>query len=77
MPSIKNNTLLYIAKPSGNFEPGVHTKYVEEEIDLDTVPLNGGVLIKTIALSSDPYILYRTLGPKMPSFCQPLDIGSS
>ena len=77
MPTVKNGTVYYAAHPVDKIVPGVTTKYVEDEIDLQTVPLNGGVLIKVIALSSDPYMRYRMREPesKHATFCPPLKIG--
>ena len=75
MPSIKNGTLIYVAHPEKNIDPAVHLKYVEKDIDLDTVPLNGGVLIKTLYLSSDPYVRYRMRDPKVDSFVPPIALG--
>ncbi|KAJ3557484.1 hypothetical protein NM688_g1449 [Phlebia brevispora] len=71
MPLTRNGTLLYIQHPAPHSPliPGVHTLYVEEDIDLEYAPLNGGVLIKTIAFSSDPYLRYRMRNPAEPSFC--------
>ena len=41
-------------------EPEKHTTYdASQTIDPDTVPLNGGFLLKTLVISIDPYI--RTL----------------
>ena len=37
-------------------EPGKTTIYDEPEIDFDTASLDGGVLIKTLVLSVDPYM---------------------
>ena len=75
MPAVRNGTVLYVQEPKDDIEPGVHLKYVEETIDLDTIPLNGGVLVKTLALSSDPYIRYRMREPHLPSFCPPIKLG--
>ena len=75
MPSVKNGTVIYAAEPDKHIDPEVHTKYVENEIDLDNVPLNGGVLIKTLYLSSDPYMRYRFREPDVPEFCPPILIG--
>jgi NADPH-dependent curcumin reductase CurA len=36
--------------------PGRTTQTVKGEIDLDTVPLDGGVLIRTLVLAMDPYL---------------------
>ena len=72
MSIVTNGRLLYVAHPMVFQEPGVHTKYVEEELDLDSVPLNGGILIKTLALSSDPYIRARMRDPSIPNIFPPL-----
>ena len=61
---VKNGTILYAQKPTGLIEPGITVKYVEQEIDLENVPLNGGVLVKVIAMSSDPYMRYRMREPE-------------
>ena len=38
-------------------EPGKTTVYDESQtIDLDNVPLNGGVLVKTLIVGADPYL---------------------
>lgn len=38
-------------------EPGKTTVYDESQtIDLDSVPLNGGVLVKILVVSIDPYL---------------------
>ncbi|GJE93759.1 NADP-dependent oxidoreductase [Phanerochaete sordida] len=63
MPVVKNGTVYYVQQPADLIVPGETVKYVEEEIDLDNVPLNGGVLLKTVALSSDPYMRYRMREP--------------
>lgn len=75
MPSVTNGRLLYTAHPTGFQEPGVHTQYVEEQIDLDAIPLNGGVLIKTLALSADPYLRMRMRDPKVDMTFPPFVIG--
>jgi hypothetical protein len=41
-------------------EVGVHFKYDESQtIDLDAAPIDGGFLVKTLALSLDPYMRGR------------------
>jgi len=74
MPVVKNGTVYYVKQPTDNIVPGETVKYVEEEIDLDNVPLNGGVLLKAIAVSSDPYMRYRMREPESNRnvFCPPL-----
>ncbi|EKM60518.1 uncharacterized protein PHACADRAFT_110008 [Phanerochaete carnosa HHB-10118-sp] len=75
MPTVKNGSVVYAAHPEGHIEPDVHLKYIESEIDLESMPLNGGVLLKTIALSSDPYLRYRMRDPNVPHFVPAFDLG--
>lgn len=75
MPVVTNGRVIYVEHPKAYYEPGVHTKYVEEQLDTDTVPLNGGVLIKTLLISADPYMRYRMRDPSVPHFSPALVIG--
>ncbi|KIP01974.1 hypothetical protein PHLGIDRAFT_112558 [Phlebiopsis gigantea 11061_1 CR5-6] len=57
MASIKNGRALFNEIPSAYPEPGKTTVYDESEtIDPETVPLNGGFIVKTLVLSVDPYL---------------------
>lgn len=58
VPRISPNSFDLIGVlPEGYPEPGKHTIYDGSEvIDPDTVPLNGGILLKTLVVSIDPYI---------------------
>ena len=48
--------------------PGQHIIYDESQtIDLDNVPVNGGILVKILALSIDPYLRRMMVDPKIPS----------
>ncbi|EKM60524.1 uncharacterized protein PHACADRAFT_167865 [Phanerochaete carnosa HHB-10118-sp] len=67
--------VIYAAHPEGHIEPDVHLKYVESEIDLESVPLNGGGLLKAVAISSDPYLRYRMRDPSIPHFVPAFDLG--
>lgn len=50
---------------AGYPEPGKHMKYDDSEtIDLESVPLKGGILAKTLLQSSDPYLRGRMYVPK-------------
>lgn len=50
-------------------EPGKTTVYDESEtIDPDTVPLNGGFLVKTLVLSIDPYLRGKMRDPSIKSY---------
>ena len=75
MPIVTNGRLIYAAHPTSFQKPEVHTKYIEEQIDTDEVLLEGGVLIKTLALSSDPFMRVRMRDPKIPAPFPPVVLG--
>lgn len=75
MSPVINERVLFIEYADGYMQPGVNTKYVEEQIDLDNISLNGGVLLKTIALSSDPYLRDRMRNPDIIGFSPIMNIG--
>ncbi|TCD60756.1 hypothetical protein EIP91_009549 [Steccherinum ochraceum] len=75
MPIVTNGRLIYVAHPSTLIEPGVHTQYVEEQIHTDTVPLDGGILLKTLALSSDLYMRKRMRDPSIKMAFPALTLG--
>ena len=78
MSTVTNGTLLYVAHPAGHepLLPGTHTRYVEQTLDLDTVPLHGGVLVKVFALSADPYQRYRMRDPQEWGFAPVMPLGT-
>lgn len=60
MSPIPNPRLLFIRRPVGYPDPEKDFKYdSSESIDLETVPLDGGFLTKTLYLSLDPYLRNR------------------
>lgn len=75
MPIVRNGSVIYAAHPEGHIEPDVHLKYIEGDIDLDNVSLDGGVLLKAIAISSDPYLRYRMRNPNVSDFVPPFELG--
>ena len=49
--------------------PGQTTVYDESQtIDLETIPLNGGFLVKTLVLSIDPYMRSKMRDPSIQSY---------
>ena len=46
-----------------------------ETIDLDNVPLNGGVLVKVLYLSVDPYMRNRMRDPSVASYSEGFKLG--
>lgn len=77
MPLTKNTTLRYAEKPLSRtqLEPEINFRLVDEYIDLDNVSLNGGALVKTMVLSSDPYMRYRFRDPSIEMYCPPVRLG--
>ncbi|THH32260.1 hypothetical protein EUX98_g1939 [Antrodiella citrinella] len=66
MAPIKNGRVLYNEFATGFPIPGKNTVYdTSQTIDLDTVPLNGGVLLKVLYLSVDPYLRFKMRDPKV------------
>jgi len=66
MAPIKNGRVLFNKIATGFPIPGEHTVYdTSQTIDLDTVPLKGGVLVKLLYLSIDPYLRFRMRDPKI------------
>lgn len=51
---VLNTQLIMCAAPVNLPIPGETLKKAETEIDIDTVSLDGGILMKTLALSLDP-----------------------
>lgn len=50
-------------------EPGKTVKYdTSAEIDPETVPLNGGFIVKTLVISIDPYMRGRMRDPAIKSY---------
>ncbi len=58
------------SKLPGYAEADKTTMYDEREtIDLDAVPLSGGILVKTLALSIDPYLRGLMREPDVSLYC--------
>lgn len=61
---------------SGFPVPGETTVYdTSDTIDIDTVTLDGGYLIKTLELSIDPYMRGRMRAPSKKSYSDPYFVG--
>ena len=56
MSVVENGRVIFSEPPSTIIVPGTHLTYTKETLDIDAIPLNGGVLTKTILLSADPYM---------------------
>ncbi|PIL25993.1 hypothetical protein GSI_11747 [Ganoderma sinense ZZ0214-1] len=78
MAPVKNGRVIFNEMPTDYPIPGQTTVYDESEtIDLENVPLNGGILIKTLVVSIDPYLRRMMIDPKTPSSFPPFSIGQT
>lgn len=78
MSSIRNARVVYAALPTHLPVPGEHIKYdTSHTIDLDTVPLDGGSLIKTLILSPDPYMRNKMRPADVVSYSEGYTLGST
>ncbi|KAK7051873.1 NAD(P)-binding protein [Favolaschia claudopus] len=60
MSSVRNARVLFNSHPESYPIPGETIVYdTTKTIDLQSIPLNGGFLIKTLVLSVDPFLRYR------------------
>lgn len=69
MAPVKNGRVLFNEIPTGLPVAGRTTVYdASQTIDLDSVPLNGGFLVKTLVLSIDPYMRGKMRDPSVKSY---------
>lgn len=69
MPPIRNARVLFTEVPKKLPVVGQHIKYdASSKIDLDSVPLNGGVLVRNLIVSIDPYQRGRMRDPSVKSY---------
>ncbi|KAF7983654.1 hypothetical protein HWV62_19535 [Athelia sp. TMB] len=76
MAPVRNARVLYLAHPTTYIQPGETTRYDDSQtIDIENVPLNGGFLLQSIVISSDPYIRTRLHAPEVKGYLPPMIIG--
>ncbi|KAJ7856733.1 hypothetical protein B0H14DRAFT_3642017 [Mycena olivaceomarginata] len=76
MAPIQNARVLFGSIPETFPIPGETTLYdTSQTIDLETEPLNGGFLVKTLVLSLDPFLRMRMRDPSVKSYLPPFKIG--
>ncbi|KAJ7028398.1 alcohol dehydrogenase [Mycena alexandri] len=76
MAPITNGRVIFNAVPQDFPIPGETTVYdTTQTIDLDKVPLNGGLLIKVLVLSVDPYMRGRLRAPEVKSYMPAFVLG--
>ncbi|KAJ7692566.1 hypothetical protein B0H17DRAFT_982095 [Mycena rosella] len=77
MAPIQNARVLFNSVPTDYPVPGETTVYdTTQTIDLETVPLNGGFLLKLLVLSIDPYFRGRMRAPEKKSYAAGFTIGA-
>ncbi|KAJ7595967.1 alcohol dehydrogenase [Mycena floridula] len=75
MAPIQNAQLIFNEIPTGYPEPGKTTVYdTSKTIDLDIVP-EGGVILKILYLSADPYMRGRMRDASIPSYMPAFTLG--
>ena len=75
MAPTQNGRLIFNEIPKDFPIPGKTTVYKTETIDLDTVALNGGLLVKTLYLSIDPYLRGRMRDASIKSYLPAFSLG--
>ncbi|KAK7440812.1 hypothetical protein VKT23_016890 [Stygiomarasmius scandens] len=76
MAPVRNAQVIFNEIPSGYPEPGKTTVYNDKNtIDLDTVPLNGSILVKVLSLSADPYMRGKMRPVEVPSYAPAYHLG--
>ncbi|KAF9554607.1 NAD(P)-binding protein [Agrocybe pediades] len=76
MAPVTNGRVLFNEVPKGYPEPGKTTVYdATQTIDPETVPLDGGILIKTLDFSIDPYMRGRMRDASAKSYAPAFEIG--
>ncbi|KAJ7456097.1 hypothetical protein FB451DRAFT_1564709 [Mycena latifolia] len=77
MAPIQNARVLFNSVPADYPIPGETTVYdTTQTIDVETVPLNGGFLIKTLVLSVDPYFRGKMRHQEKKSYSAAFTIGA-
>ncbi|KAJ7262921.1 hypothetical protein C8J57DRAFT_1513161 [Mycena rebaudengoi] len=78
MAPIQNARVIFGAVPKDFPIPGETTIYdTTETIDLDTVPLEGGILIKALVLAVDPFLRGLMIEPGTDHYAAGYEIGKS
>ncbi|KAF8905369.1 hypothetical protein CPB85DRAFT_1376801 [Mucidula mucida] len=76
MAPTRNAAVLFNEVPTGYPEPGKTTVYdTTPTIDLDNVSLAGGILVKTLVVSVDPYQRGKMREPETKSYAPPYFVG--
>lgn len=76
MAPTSNKSFIYKKIPETLLVPGEHLVAEDRPLDLETTPLDGGILVKVFYASFDPYIRDRTRPLDVEDFTPPLILDS-
>lgn len=68
MGKVQQESIDFLEIPHGAPIPGKTIKRVVQEVDIDAVPIQGGIVVKAKAFSWDPYMRPRLRDPKIQSY---------
>lgn len=72
---VRNAAILFSAVPNAYPQVGKHIKYVDDRrIDLRQVPTDGGILVKNLVVSVDPYMVGRMRTSDKKSYIEPFEL---
>ncbi|CAH7666231.1 hypothetical protein BY996DRAFT_4634577 [Phakopsora pachyrhizi] len=76
MPPVRNACVKFICPPQGGYPiEGQHIRYYDsEQLDTDSIELRGGVLLRNIVVSIDPYQRGRMRDPKTKSYASAYEL---
>ncbi|KAM0430073.1 hypothetical protein ACHAPT_006079 [Fusarium lateritium] len=74
MAPTSNKSFIYKKIPEVYLVPGEHIVVEDRPLDLESTPLEGGILVKVFYTSFDPYIRDRTRDPSIEDFIPALDV---
>ena len=77
MAPINNGTAIFNEIPQGLPVLDKTIIFKNETIDLETIQLNGGILVKALYLSIDPYLQSFMRDPSVKSFAPPFNVGKA
>ncbi|KAH8926695.1 alcohol dehydrogenase [Atractiella rhizophila] len=75
MAPITNKQVLLKAHAEGAIREGEVLEMGSVSLDLDQVSLNGGILVKTLAVSVDPYMKGKMRPPQVKSYSPSYEVG--
>jgi len=78
MSPVQNGRVIFNEVPTGYPDPQKTLVYdTSETIDLESVALNGGILVKTLVVSVDPYFRGRLRSPENKSYNEAFVLGET